>query len=108
VAVHEARKKTKRTRYAAEAAVPALGAPAQDLVRSMKSLQSLLGDHQDSVVAREALRELAIQAHAAGESTFTVGLLYGREEAIAATRERELPGLWAEVSRKEHRTALES
>src|SRR5690606_11569436 len=49
VALHEARKKTKRTRYAAEAAVPALGAPAKELVRSMKSLQGLLGDHQDSI-----------------------------------------------------------
>ncbi|MEU8751324.1 CYTH and CHAD domain-containing protein [Streptomyces chartreusis] len=94
VAIHEARKKTKRTRYAAEAAVPALGKPAKDLVKTMKSLQNLLGEHQDSVMARQTLRELSAVAHAAGESAFTYGLLYGREEQRAAAVEAELPGFW--------------
>ncbi|MER6672910.1 CYTH and CHAD domain-containing protein [Streptomyces sp. NPDC000983] len=94
VAVHEARKKTKRTRYAAEAAVPALGRPAKDLAKTMKSLQNLLGEHQDSVMARGTLRELSAVAHAAGESAFTYGLLYGREEQRAAAVEAELPGFW--------------
>ncbi len=94
VAVHEARKKTKRTRYAAETAHPALGTPARDLVKSMKALQTLLGDHQDSVMARQTLRELSAVAHAAGESAFTYGLLYGREEQRAAAVEAELPEFW--------------
>lgn len=94
LAVHEARKKAKRARYAAEAAVPALGAPATRLARAMKSLQSLLGDHQDSVMTREALRELAALAHAAGESSFTYGVLYGREEQRAAAVEAALPEAW--------------
>ncbi|WP_171107406.1 MULTISPECIES: CYTH and CHAD domain-containing protein [Streptomyces] len=94
VAIHEARKKAKRARYAAEAAAPALGKPASQLVASMKDLQGLLGEHQDSVMSREALRELAEQAHAAGENAFTYGLLYGREEQRAAAVEGELPGVW--------------
>ncbi len=97
LALHEARKKAKRARYSAESAIPALGDPAAGLVRSMKSLQGLLGDHQDSVMAREPLRELARQAHAAGESSFTYGLLYGREERRAAAYEAELPAVWAEI-----------
>ncbi|MFF9812171.1 CHAD domain-containing protein [Streptomyces sp. NPDC014006] len=97
VALHEARKKAKRTRYAAEAATPALGRPAGSLAKSMKSLTSLLGDHQDSVMARHTLRELSAVAHAAGESAFTYGLLHGREEARAAALERELPRLWKET-----------
>ncbi|MCX4574950.1 CYTH and CHAD domain-containing protein [Streptomyces sp. NBC_01571] len=97
LAMHEARKKAKRTRYAAEAAVPALGGPAAGLVKSMKSLQSLLGDHQDSVMAREALRDLAAQAHAAGESAFTYGVLYGREERRAAAVEAAFPGEWEAI-----------
>ncbi|WP_075779551.1 CYTH and CHAD domain-containing protein [Streptomyces acidiscabies] len=96
-ALHEARKKAKRTRYSAEAAEPALGAPATALVKIAKSLQNLLGDHQDSVMARDALREIAAQAHAAGENGFTYGVLYGREERRSATDEAELPGLWAEA-----------
>ncbi|MEU6352864.1 CYTH and CHAD domain-containing protein [Streptomyces sp. NPDC047072] len=94
VAIHEARKKTKRTRYAAEAARPALGKPAKGMVKSMKALQNLLGEHQDSVMARQTLRELSAVAHAAGESAFTYGLLYGREERRAAAVEAELPGFW--------------
>ncbi|CAM5514823.1 CYTH and CHAD domain-containing protein [Streptomyces coeruleorubidus] len=94
VAIHEARKKTKRARYAAEAARPALGKPAKDLVKSMKALQTLLGEHQDSVMARQALRELSAVAHAAGESAFTYGLLHEREEQRAVRVESELPGFW--------------
>jgi CHAD domain-containing protein len=97
-ALHSARKAAKRTRYAAEAAVPALGRPAETFVRRTKRVQQVLGDHQDSVVARAALRELAVQAHRAGEAGFTFGLLYGREEARAADRERELPDVWRQVS----------
>jgi CHAD domain-containing protein len=94
VALHEARKKTKRTRYAAEAAVPALGKPAKSLVKSMKALQNRLGEHQDAVMARAALRELAAVAHAAGEDTFTYGLLHEREQRRAADVEAALPAFW--------------
>ncbi|MFC9295811.1 CHAD domain-containing protein [Streptomyces sp. NPDC057011] len=106
LALHEARKAAKRARYAAEAAVPALGKPAKRLAKAMKSVQSLLGDHQDSVVAREALRGLAVQATGAGESAFTWGVLYAREEALAERRERELPDVWAEASAPALRAAL--
>ncbi|MFF7351508.1 CHAD domain-containing protein [Streptomyces filipinensis] len=99
IAVHEARKKAKRTRYAAEAATPALGTPARSLTQGMKSLTTLLGEHQDSVMTRLTLRELSAVAHAAGESTFAYGVLYGREEARAAQAEAELPGLWKEIRR---------
>ncbi|MFJ8444854.1 CHAD domain-containing protein [[Kitasatospora] papulosa] len=106
IAMHEARKAAKRVRYAAEAARPALGRPAKRFAERMKSVQSVLGDHQDSVVARDALRTLAAQAHGAGESAFTWGLLYGREEATARARERELPEVWARASRPGLRAAL--
>ncbi|MEU0159994.1 CYTH and CHAD domain-containing protein [Streptomyces sp. NPDC006261] len=97
-AMHEARKAAKRARYAGDAAKPALGKPAERFAKRVKAVQSLLGDHQDSVVARDALRTLAIQSHAAGETTFTWGLLYGHEEATAEARERELPEVWARAS----------
>ncbi|MCT9104499.1 CYTH and CHAD domain-containing protein [Streptomyces mirabilis] len=97
LAMHEARKKAKRTRYAAEAATPALGEPAADLVKSMKSLQTLLGDHQDSVMVRGSLRELATEAHEAGENAFTYGVLCGRAEQRAAAMEAALPGEWEAI-----------
>ncbi|GAA0908394.1 CYTH and CHAD domain-containing protein [Streptomyces thermoalcalitolerans] len=94
LALHEARKQAKAVRYTAEAAVPALGAPAAGLVKTLKALQDLLGRHQDSVMARRALRDLADQAHAEGENAFTYGVLHGREEQRAAAYEAELPALW--------------
>ncbi|MEV6838357.1 CYTH and CHAD domain-containing protein [Streptomyces sp. NPDC051133] len=97
LALHEARKKAKRTRYAAEAATPALGSSARSLTASMKSLTTLLGDHQDSVMARRTLRELSAVAHAAGENTFAYGVLYGREERRATEAETRLPALWKEI-----------
>jgi CHAD domain-containing protein len=97
LALHDARKKVKRTRYCAETAAPALGGPAADLVRLMKSLQGLLGDHQDSVMTREALCDLAARAHAAGESAFTYGVLYAREERRAELVEAALPEAWESI-----------
>ncbi|MET8326687.1 CYTH and CHAD domain-containing protein [Streptomyces sp. NPDC005181] len=108
LAMHDARKAAKRARYAGEAATAALGRPAKKFARRMKAVQTVLGDHQDSVVARDALRTLAAQAHAAGESAFTWGLLYGHEEATAAAREQELPEVWESASRPKLRAALES
>lgn len=106
LAMHEARKAAKRARYAAEAARPTLGRPAKRFRKRIKAVQSLLGDHQDSVVARDALRTLAIQAHAAGESAFTWGLLYGQEEAAGADREREFPQVWKRASAPKLRAPL--
>ncbi|MFI8501245.1 CHAD domain-containing protein [Streptomyces sp. NPDC085524] len=106
LALHEARKAAKRARYAAEAAVPALGKPAERLAKAVKKVQSLLGDHQDSVVAREALRAIGAQAAGGGESAFVWGVLYAREEALAEQRERELPGVWAAASKPKLRAPL--
>ncbi|OEJ31983.1 CYTH and CHAD domain-containing protein [Streptomyces subrutilus] len=107
LALHEARKAAKRARYAAEAATPAVGKPAKRLAKAVQQVQTLLGEHQDSVVAREALRGLGTQAAAAGEPSFTWGVLYAREEALAERGERELPDIWAKTSEPGLREALE-
>ena len=90
-AIHQARKATKRARYAAEAAVPALGRTASHQAAQAKELQQLLGDHHDSVVARAVLLDLAGKARAAGEDTFTYGLMHQRQACQAAEIERALP-----------------
>jgi CHAD domain-containing protein len=55
-----------------------------------KDIQSLLGDHQDSVVSRTHLSQQAEAAHEAGEDTFTYGLLYAREDDLARTSRQQL------------------
>ena len=107
-ALHEARKSAKKTRYATEPARASLGKPAKRLGKRVRAVQKVLGDHQDSVVARDALRKLALAAHAAGEPGFTWGLLYGQEQAVAAERERDLPAAWADASKPGLRKALAS
>jgi CHAD domain-containing protein len=76
-AIHRIRKRAKRLRYTAAAT------GAADVAEQAKAVQSLLGDHQDSVVSREHLGHEAETAQAAGEDTFTYGLLYQREADLA-------------------------
>lgn len=105
-AVHAARKAAKRLRYATDVAAPAVGDPARRFATGLKAFQKALGEHQDTVVAREALRELAAYAHASGQNGFSYGLLYGRDAARAARIEEQLPQLWTAAWRPKHRRWL--
>lgn len=99
-ALHEARKVAKQARYAAEAAAPAAGAPAERLAAAMEDLQELLGDHHDSVVTRDLLRDAGLAAHAAGENAFTYGLLHARQAAAARGYETDVPAARAALAAK--------
>ena len=96
---HEARKAAKRLRYAAEAAAPALGKPADRLVKRVKRVQELLGDHQDAVVARPVLREIGMVAHLEGENGFTYGLLHQLQTDIGRLSEGEITQAWRDLWR---------
>ena len=76
-ALHRIRKGAKRLRYVAAAT----GEPK--VSDRAKTIQTLLGDHQDSVVSRTHLAQQSLAAHAAGEDTFTYGLLYQQEDDLA-------------------------
>jgi CHAD domain-containing protein len=103
VALHQARKSARRARYAAEAVRPAIGPRARGFARQMKKVQSVLGDHQDAVIARQAARDLGIGAHLAGENAFTYGLLYEREAHQAEQRQADARKVWKRASRSRHR-----
>lgn len=83
-ALHRIRKAAKRLRYAAAAT------NKTKIAKRAKTIQTLLGDHQDSVVSRTYLVQQADAATAAGEDTFTYGLLYAREVDLAAERRAAL------------------
>ena len=84
VALHEARKKATRLRYAGELASRALGKPAKKLASAAEQVQQVLGEHQDTVMSRRFLREHGARMHLAGTNTFTLGRLHAIEEARAA------------------------
>jgi len=81
-ALHVIRKRAKRLRYTAAATGDA------KVSDRAKTIQTLLGDYQDSVVSRDHLRTQAEAANAAGENTFTYGILH-QQEAGLAQRSRE-------------------
>ena len=105
-ALHEMRKAAKRARYAADALTPSAGKPAERFAALMKQLQSVLGDHHDTVVARAAIRDLGIHAHRAGENAFTYGLLYQLDAGRARVLSDEAAQVWREARRKKHRRWL--
>ncbi|WP_305790068.1 CYTH and CHAD domain-containing protein [Symbioplanes lichenis] len=86
--LHEARKKYKQARYAVEVFAPGAGKPGKRLVDALTDLQDVLGAHQDSVVAREVLREMSRTA----ADGFPYGVLHARQEQVGAETLTELPG----------------
>lgn len=87
--LHRARKAAKRARYAAEVLRP-LGHGKKQR-RRFKDAQSVLGGHQDAVVAQQTLRRLV--GGLPPDSGFTLGLLYAREQAEAARMHERACGL---------------
>jgi CHAD domain-containing protein len=82
-ALHAARKAAKRARYAGEL----LGTVQPEVLRKAKGyrkIQSVLGDHQDTVVARDMLRRMAAgTGPALDQNGLTFGLLHANEQLIA-------------------------
>ena len=99
LALHDSRKAAKRLRYTTEAAVPVFGKRAKAYRDRVKDVQTVLGEHQDGVVARPALRELAVQAQLDGENGFTFGVLHGLETCAAAQVEERFPAVWRKVGK---------
>jgi CHAD domain-containing protein len=98
-ALHEARKRAKRLRYAAEGAVPVLGSSAKRLGKRAKAVQDTLGAHQDTVASRGALRGYAVQAHLSGENAFPYGRLHALEQEQAAVARRAFARAWKRMPR---------
>lgn len=90
-ALHRIRKGAKRLRYTAAAT------GADKVSDRAKTIQTLLGDHQDSVVSRTHLSDQATAAHAAGEDTFTYGLLFQQEDDLAKRSREQLDAALKEL-----------
>ncbi len=89
-ALHRVRKRAKKLRYAAEA-VTVAEPSAADVGSAAKALQTVLGDHQDGVLARAWIIDTVAQAREDDEDTFTYGLLYATEEQRADRAVDALP-----------------
>jgi CHAD domain-containing protein len=107
---HEVRKRAKRARYAAEAVVdalePAPGRAAERFARAVKSVQDILGAHQDAVIAASELRQAALAHPDLGPFNFAAGRLLEREESAAAASRAAFFEIWRDVDRKKLRSWL--
>ncbi|MGI9023858.1 MAG: CHAD domain-containing protein [Acidimicrobiales bacterium] len=102
--LHLVRIRTKRTRYAVEAAAPAVGGGAKSFAKVLAGLQSVLGDHQDAVVAEEWLRQAADGASAA--EALAAGELIAVQRADEVAYREKWPDAWEKVAKKKRRSGL--
>jgi CHAD domain-containing protein len=88
--LHAARIKVKRARYAAELAGDV------DYVKAAKTLQDVLGEHQDAVVAAEQLRDLASRMP---DTALAAGRLVEREDARSRRGRNEWRAAWKRLAK---------
>jgi CHAD domain-containing protein len=90
--LHRARKAIKRARYATEL----VEGTSAKRVKRYKRLQDVLGEHQDCVIAAELLHRLgAATVTEPGRNGFTYGVLWQREQVLAAKARKKAAKLKA-------------
>ena len=94
--LHRIRILAKRARYAAEAVTPVAGPGADAFGKSAARLQTVLGEHQDSVTAQAWLRS----ARVSGRRAFVAGELIALEGIAAHSSRAKWPKAWKALDRK--------
>jgi CHAD domain-containing protein len=97
--LHRIRILAKRARYAAEAVAPVVGSAALAFARAAAKLQTVLGEHQDSVTAQAWLRAARIS----GRRAFVAGELIAMEHVAAEEARAKWPKVWKALDRKQLR-----
>ncbi|MEC3979744.1 CHAD domain-containing protein [Amycolatopsis sp. H20-H5] len=97
--LHELRIHGKKLRYAAEMAKPAAkkkqAAKIKLLIKATQDLQTVLGEHQDAVVAADRMR--GVLASVDGPVGFVAGRIAERELLRRAQARADWPGIWADI-----------
>jgi CHAD domain-containing protein len=98
--LHRIRILAKRARYAAEAVAPVVGGAAEAFARAAAKLQTVLGEHQDSVTAQAWLRGAAVS----GRRAFVAGQLIAMEHQAAGESRTRWPKVWKSLDNKKLRS----
>jgi len=101
-ALHRARIRAKRLRYATELSAQLLGNKSDDVISAAKTFQDVVGAHQDAVVAEDYIRNAVRRARGVG-SGVAAGRLIERERARRAEARAELPDAWKRLERRAKR-----
>jgi CHAD domain-containing protein len=97
--LHDARKAAKQARYAGESVAAVFGKDAAVFAAAMEAVQETLGEHQDSILTRERLHALALQAPSS-EVAFLYGRLHAREEYRGEDMQARFEAAWQAAGRK--------
>lgn len=100
-ALHQVRKDAKRLRHVAESVGPVHGKAARKIAKAAHRQQKILGDFQDSVVARNLLAHLSAAAEVPEDIAAVYFTLHTRQVQLAAEAEAKY---WK--VRKKSRTVL--
>lgn len=87
-AFHDVRKAAKKLRFAAAAAESVHGKRAAKLADAAHTVQTILGEHQDSAMARAELLKIG-SASGVGSGAFTYGLLHAAERSVGDAAQQE-------------------
>jgi CHAD domain-containing protein len=91
-AIHRLRIAVKRARYAAELSAPK-GKAGRRFLADARTLQNLLGEHQDAVVAEQRLRSSAV-VDLRTAAAFVAGRLAERQRVRRTRVTERLPAAW--------------
>ena len=97
--LHRIRIRAKQLRYTAESAVPVLGKPARRMAAAAEDLQTVLGEHHDSVAAEHWLRRQV--AGTTPDAAFAAGVLVAREHRRQRRLRHRWRPVWARLDRRE-------
>jgi CHAD domain-containing protein len=95
--LHRIRIATKRARYAAELGEPALGKTGTRFVERAKTVQDVIGEHQDACVAEARIRELAVRS--GGKTGLAAGRLVERQRLRKRAARRAFPDAWRRLDK---------
>ena len=101
--LHRVRILAKRCRYATEAVAPIVGPRAVRFAAAVEDVQTVLGDHQDTVVAESWLRRASAAIPASG---LAAGQLVAQERSQRIELRNQWPDAWHAASSKRLRRWL--
>jgi CHAD domain-containing protein len=109
---HQVRVRAKRARYAAEAVAPALGGErgshAKRFAKRAADIQDVLGELQDTVVARETIEPVAGSHPSDGPLNLAAGQMLERERHAGERARSQFPGVWKKLDRQKVRSWLKA
>ena len=102
--LHKVRIRAKQVRYAAELSAPAIGKQAVSTAKAAKQVQTLLGHHQDAVLAQQWLRRQAETGP--GMVGFAAGQLAASQRHRQLATRAAWPSCWHRLDRRKRRRWL--